>query len=246
MKKESFFLKRALLLGAACAALTVASAGQAGTLTTSAQLGESVTISWNGVSESTAAIAFIGATFDGSPIDPFWCVDLTKNVPYPGWSLGGYTQATFQSSPLGFSPAQQLNLRRLFSNDYGFALTDANNAAAFQLAIWDLLFDTDLNLATYQGASGANNTSTFGVVSVSDSGAGTLALAQGWINTAKGGTPPTSAFVLSQFTSRENQDFVSSTPPKLVPEPTGLALLGAGLVSMMLVTRRRKGDSRSE
>ena len=73
-----------------------------------------------------------------------------------------------------------------------------------------------------------------------------LALAQGWINTAKGGTPPTSAFVLSQFTSRDNQDFVSSTPPKLVPEPTGLALLGAGLVSMMLVTRRRKGDPRSE
>src|SRR5450631_18805 len=89
--KNGSLLKRGLIVGAACAALFVGAipAAQAGptTLTTSGWLGEYVTVNYNGANHDTAALAFIGATFAGSPIDPFWCVDLSKTVPYPPWSI---------------------------------------------------------------------------------------------------------------------------------------------------------------
>ena len=74
------------------------------------------------------------------------------------------------------------------------------------------------------------------MVSIGDPG--TVGLAQGWLNSLSG--LPTSSFVLFQLTSRGNQDFITpGTPGLLVPEPTGIALLGAGLLAMVLVRRRR-------
>ena len=132
----------------ACASLTLVSAApilHAGVLATSGYTGEAVTINYNGSSQSTSAIAFTGATFDGNAINPFWCIDLSKHVPYPPWSINGYTAAVFQSAPLGFSSSQVQDLRKLFSSQLGSALSDVQHTAAFQLAIWDILFDNDVS-----------------------------------------------------------------------------------------------------
>jgi hypothetical protein len=217
----------------ACASLALASAAtvaNASVLYTSGYTGQAVTIEYNGVSQSTSAIAFTGATLDGNPIPDFWCIDLSKHVPYPPWSLPGipgYTAATFQSAPLGFSAGQVQDLRNLFATKLGSAFTDAEHTAAFQLAIWDILFDDDRNLSTF--ATG------FGVVSIGDPN--TVGLAQGWLNGLA--ALPASSFQLTQLTSTDHQNFIYPGTPFRVPEPADVALVGIGLVAMMFFRRRR-------
>jgi hypothetical protein len=105
---------------------------------------------------------------------------------------------------------------------------DAQHSAAFQLAIWDILFDNDGNLSTYGGA---------GQFGVSGGNAATIALAQSWLNTLGSDS---ASFSLYQLTSSAHQDFITPTVPGLVPEPSALPLLGAGLAAMMLAMRRRR------
>lgn len=236
MKTESI-LNRILFAGVACAALCLPSVGQAGKLGTSVPIfGDPVTISYLGANTATAAGVFGGATFNGVPIPDFWCIDITHHVPYPPWTLNDYTQATFQSAPLSFSATQVSNLETLFFNDYnGSLFTSADNAAAFQLAIWDVLFDSDGNLSTY-----GNPPSTFGVVS---GASGALALAQSWITAAENPAHQHNFSLVQLTSSAGNQAFVYPNPRgQEAPEPTGVALLGAGLVAMLLATRRRRTD----
>lgn len=238
MKTESIF-KRMSFVGAACAAMSLAPVGQAGILGSSSLYGEPVTISYLGVNTDTTAGAFLGGTFNGGSIPPFWCIDLIDHVAYPPWFYPDYTEAPFQSAPLTFTSTQVSNLETLFFNDYSGALSSTEDAAAFQLAIWDVLFDGDHNLSTYGGSG-------FGVVSIADASAESLA--QSWINTAVSGTQhPDSLIQLTNSSVPAYQSFVYAGPSRLttVPEPTGLALLGAGLVAMMLVTRRRRTDGQS-
>jgi len=229
-------LNRLLYVGTACAAMSLAATGQAGTLASGLPLyGDSVTINYLGTNNYTSAGVFEAATFNGGAIPPFWCIDLTHTVPYPPWSLSGYTETAVS----GFTAAQLDNLQTLFFNNYsGSLFTDTDDAAAFQLAIWDVLFDTDGDLSTYIG----NGASAFGVVS-SSIAASVVSEAQAWTTAAETGTQH--PYTLTELASSNgNQNFVYPGPPSVtVPEPTELALLGAGLVAMMMfVTRRRRTD----
>jgi hypothetical protein len=226
--KTGSFLKRALLAGAAGIALSATPLVQAGVLVINSISGEGVTINYNNANQGTIAGEYSG-TFDGNPLT-WWCVDLAKHVTVPGGPYSGYTLAPFQSPPLGFSSARQIDLDRLFVNDYALALTSAQNKAAFQLAMWDILFDNDSNLSTYGGP---------GQFGVSSGSASTILIAQGFVNTLGSGSPN---FGLDQLTSQTNQDFVLPGPHGFVPEPSPLPLLGAGVVAMMLAMRRRKSD----
>jgi hypothetical protein len=200
--------------------------GHAGTLTSTSLSGENVTINWNGADSGTTAGVFAG-TFEGAAII-WWCVDLAKHVGYPPFSYTGYTEAPFQSPPLAFNAARQLDLNRLFANDFSFALVDAQHSAAFQIAIWDVLFDNDANLSTFGGA---------GQFGLSAGNTTTIAIAQGWVSTLGSDSP---TFPLVQLTSREHQDFVTPDTLKLVPEPSPVPLLAAGLAAMAFAMRRRQ------
>ena len=231
---------RLLYVGAALAAMSLAPIGQAGTLTSGVALyGDTVSINYLGTQINTSAGVFGDASLDSASIPPFWCVDLSHTVPYPPWSLPGYTEA-----PLAFPSTEVSNLETLFFNNYsGSLFTGPDNAAAFQLAIWDILFDDDAgggNLSTYTGNGG----SAFGVVSGTIS-ASVVSQAQGWVTTAETGTQH--PYTLTELINSDGyQNFIYPGAPGInlnnAPEPTELALLGAGLVAMMFVMRRRRTD----
>src|SRR5262249_48629406 len=83
---------------------------------------------------------FVG-TFDGSPIQ-VWCYQIGQtfnfNVPY----TNDYTIGT---------PVNEGLLSALFQEAYAMATTSDVNSAAFQLAVWEILYDGDLNLFSTGG-----------------------------------------------------------------------------------------------
>jgi len=226
-------IRGAFFAAAAGLALSAAPIAQAGTLTSSSLSGENVTINYNNANAGTTAGVFTG-TFDSDgaggndPIDIlYWCVDILKHVAYPPFSYDGYTAAPFENAPLTFDATRQLNLLRLFTNNFGEALSNAQHSAAFQIAIWDVLFDNDAKISTYGGA---------GQFGLSAGNAGTILIAQGYVDGLGSKNPQ---YPLTQLTSREHQDFVTPGTPFLVPEPSPLPLLGAGLAVMLFAMRRR-------
>jgi hypothetical protein len=239
--KSGSFLKRALVVGAACAALFGAPASQAtitGTLTVNSLVGEGVSITYNGATEGTTAGTFYGTFPDASNNIYFWCIDLT-HVVNVGGSYTPFNADPFQTNPpLNFTATQVQDLRNLFFESWNAAVnTDAAQAAAFQLAIWDVLFDDSAFSLTSNIVPGTGFTATSGDAAL-------IPAAQILINKAV--NPPAHPYPLTQLTQRfattDNhvQDFIYQTPPSQTPEPTGVALLGAGLVAMMFAMRRRR------
>jgi hypothetical protein len=105
-----------------------------------------------------------------------------------------------------YSAAPQVNARlsALFQTGLGSALTGTVNvnSAAFQFAVWNMLYDNDIFVdpGTWFASGGAN----------------AISLANSWLATL----PSSSSFSLVQLTSRQYQDFVTAGGPLgQVPEP---------------------------
>lgn len=221
------YLRNTLLAGAAGAALCLAPVAQGGTLVTtgwavgsplSFNVVSPVTGTPLGVGTTNVSAGAFSGTFESVPI-VFWCIQLDQF-----FSLGGtYNNYTMTLENSGYF----VNLGKLFNEAYASALLNATNAAAFQLAIWNIVYDTDSTVATgaFRATSGdltarnQANTWLAGLGSFSDN------------------------FDTFSLTNPDNQDFVLGTKTgKFVPEPTPLLLIGAALVALM-VARRRGGQA---
>ncbi len=215
-------LSRALSICAASAVISAAPAAHADLVPTGYAVGsQHFGLSIGG---STSAGAFQG-TWGGNPIT-FWCIELTQY-----FSFGNSYE---YAASLPNNPTFTL-LGRLFTAAYGAALSDAAHSAAFQLAIWEINYDSgNLDLGT--GAFRVTN--NFG-------NATTVALAQSWLSGLLGTPDNSDVYLLS---NRAHQDFitglrVTNPPPKTdVPEPATGALLGLALTAMVLVGRRQSGQ----
>ncbi len=212
--------KRLLTGIAACCAIGVTAPSQAGTLILTNFIGPGgayhqgvdVTVPTYG----GQAGGFVG-TFDGSPIQ-VWCFELTQTF---NWGVSyTYTIGT---------PANEALLSALFQEAYGAAITSAMNSAAFQLAIWEILYDPGLDLF-----SGTFHTNRVGNT--------TDALAQTWL-AGLGGFTDKGDIIL--YHNGDHQDFIGRRPPSDLPEPGPLALIGAGLVAMLYSVRRRVAEVRA-
>jgi len=102
-------------------------------------------------------------------------------------------------------------------------------SAAFQLAVWEIWYDTDMNLAV-------------GNFHATD-GNGVAALAQTWLTAVGTGNAYADGWHLYTFANASYQDYLSVTysePRRQVPLPGTLALFGAAALAAGAVRRRRK------
>ena len=152
-----------------------------------------------------------------------FCIDLTESVSNGhAYSWNTYSLAnapTSDAGPMGATRAARLG--RLFANQYLGLATASNQAqayAAFQLAVWEIVSDSGLNLDD-------------GALRVNNAPSGTKALAQSWLNTLGSG-PGWNLIAIDNVANdcEGQQGYV------LAPAPGAAALMGLGA----LVAGRRK------
>jgi hypothetical protein len=104
-------------------------------------------------------------------------------------------------------------------------------SAAFQLAVWEIWFDTDNNLDLSGGSFRANGPS-----SVTN-------LAQSYLNAIGNGSTAAPGWTLFEFTSDSKQNYLSvenSGPLQQTPEPGTLILLGVGALAAWGSSKRHR------
>lgn len=154
-------------------------------------------------------------TLNGDPLAAY-CVELNQEFHFG---------TAYSYTPVGAAfPVQTLqDLGRLVTQDSN-KVVDANSSAAFQLALWEVLYE---HPGTAYSLSSGNFT---------DTGNGTArTLANGWLNDLSLGLGGN--LNVQVLHNAEHQDFLVMTP---VPEPTSYAMFGAGIAMLGAMSLRKR------
>lgn len=155
---------------------------------------------------------------DGSSVTSFlaFCVD-----PYQ-WSSGSYSTYTGTDFNTFFG-SRAADVSALYNQAFAGALSGNLDAAAMQLALWEVAND-DQNLTAG------------GVRTVSGTNSALKSAAQGLLSNLGAYSGP-SQYTFTVYTSGSNQDFLVAAP---IPEPGTYAMMLAGIGLMGLVAHRGK------
>jgi hypothetical protein len=161
----------------------------------------------------------LSAVLNNSESFTAYCVDLYQPVDFK--TYGGYSPV--KAADYSFAnKSAHADLGKLFSA--GHVVNNATKQAAFQIAVWEIVYETSGKYDLGKGAA------TFNGGSADKSGA--LKLASGWLGNLGG----TSDVQLTVFAHNKYQDMVMARP---VPEPSTYALMAGGLMALGFVSRRR-------
>jgi len=170
----------------------------------------------------------------------FFCVDLevyANTGPHPYTRDGGVTGSGDNDDATDAAQLSRL-FRQHFPNpatgvfynggptNFG-AFTTTQLSAAFQLAVWEIWYDTDMNLGT--GAFRATD------------GNGVANVAQQWLTGVGTGDGYADGWRPYTFSNATYQDYLSATysePRRQVPLPGTLALFGVAAAAAGFVRRR--------
>jgi len=158
----------------------------------------------------------------------FFCIDLaefadtgpntyTRNLGVPNATDSAELTRLFdQFYPNGATGTYYSGFQTNFGN-----FSDTEHSAAFQLAIWEIWFDTDNNLNLSNGAFRAGPSTV-------------TTLAQSYLDAIGNGSTPAAGWTLYEFNNDGKQDYLSvehSVPLRQAPEPGTLILLGVGALA---------------
>lgn len=170
---------------------------------------------------------------DNTRLVTSYCIDLYEFLSFSDPAYTNYN--IVDGSLYAFKNTRaDTDIGKLFSA--GHLVNNATKQAAFQIAVWELAYETS---TTYDVASGA---ARFFGGSAADPG-GALSLASDWLSQLSAITNTSDVQVLESVTrgnlaGRQDQVFVNR-----VPEPSSVALAMAALLGLGFVTRRRQRDS---
>lgn len=194
-----------------------------------------------GTSQGNFSAGGLAGEWAGNDDAVFWCIQLNQYISVPGGPYHDYV-ATSDGDPVpGVDPEVVTLLGQLFTQAYGFASAPpppsypgANPSAAFQLAVWEIVYDH----STYTGGNPSGLSLSGGSFEVTSGNANTRSLAQDWLDALAGFTD---SYHLTFLQSPKQQDFVYfGGRSQQVPEPHGLALVGIAMLAALGVLRRRR------
>jgi hypothetical protein len=185
---------------------------------------------FNGFAVGSAAVTLVSPVSEGTSAGEFsftnvmtneelftFCIDVNKFIQ---WGPTTYTRSSLADDPI-FNPMQKTRIDELFTSAFGLIGSDGNKAAAFQLALWELVYDTPV--------SGPTTFSTGNFRATSSAVGGAAALLDG-LGSATGG------WALTTWRSGTGQDQISVTQ---VSEPGTFPMLFAALGALGFMMRRK-------
>ena len=147
-------------------------------------------------------------TGDTSPLDPFvaWCLELGVSLEQG--------EATYHKTSIAYD--EMYRVQKLFDSGYSTDLNTpgsatAEDSAAFQAALWEVVYDDDWDLTT--GDFQASDDSVTGIVDAANL---LLDAAEGYDDGQK--------WFLNEYAIDDRQDLIGASP---VPAPAGVLLIGS-------------------
>lgn len=193
----------------------------------------------DGQDEAFRAYAGTFSVTGTNPVDTFvaWCIDIATTLHQAGTSKTYVKQDVLDA-------AQKADLQKLFDHAYDEddVLSSQVKTAAFQVAIWDAIYEDDWNAGSIVPGAKADplepdyfriidvNAQSF--TAVRDQANAYLALARDMSN------PTPASYKLFQFDGQgETQSLVTVAT---MPLPGGVLLLASGFGAAAMVRRRRR------